>query len=75
MVYDVCHAVDVPVVGMGGIASWEDAVEFIMAGATMVSVGTANFRDPFTTGRVIDGLNSYMEKEGLASLSEIRKIL
>ena len=75
MVYDVCHAVDLPVVGMGGIASWEDAVEFIMAGATMVSVGTANFRDPFTTGRVIDGLNSYMEKEGLASLSEIRKIL
>jgi len=75
MVYDVCHAVDVPVVGMGGIASWEDAVEFIMAGATMVSVGTANFRDPFTTARVIDGLSGYMEREGLASLSEIRKIL
>ena len=75
MVYDVCHAVDVPVVGMGGIATWEDAVEFIMAGATMIAVGTANFRDPFATGRVIEGLNAYMEREGLGSLSEIRKIL
>ena len=75
MVYDVCHTVDVPVVGMGGITDWEDAIAFIMAGATMVSVGTANFRDPFSTARIIAGIEQYMDREGINDLSEIRKCL
>ena len=75
MVYQVCHAVDVPVIGMGGIASAEDAIEFIMAGATAVSVGTANFRNPFATAEVIDGIEAFMKEQGIRSLDEIRKIL
>ena len=75
MVYQVCHAVDVPVIGMGGIASAEDALEFIMAGATCVAVGTANFHDPYTTLNVISGIEDYMKKNNIADLSEIRKCL
>ena len=75
MVYQVCHAVDIPVIGMGGIASAEDALEFIMAGATCVAVGTANFHDPYTTLKVISGIEDYMKKNNIADLSEIRKCL
>lgn len=62
MVYQVANAVNIPIIGMGGIASAEDALEFIMAGATMVAVGTANFNDPMTTIKVIEGIQSFMEK-------------
>ncbi len=75
MVYQVCHAVDVPVIGMGGISTWEDAIEFIMAGATAVSVGTANFRNPFATAEIISGIESYMQANGISTLDEIRKCL
>ena len=75
MVYQVCHAVDVPVIGMGGIASAEDALEFIMAGATCVAVGTANFHDPYTTLKVISGIEDFMKKNNISDLSEIRKCL
>ena len=75
MVYQVCHAVDVPVIGMGGISTWEDAIEFIMAGATAVSVGTANFRNPFATAEIISGIESYMQTNGISTLDEIRKCL
>ena len=60
MVYQVANAVKLPIIGMGGIATAEDALEFIMAGATMVSVGTANFNNPMTTIKVIDGIENYM---------------
>ena len=62
MVYQVANAVKVPIVGMGGIATAEDALEFIMAGATMVSVGTANFHNPYATLEVIEGIENYMKK-------------
>ncbi len=75
MVYQVCHAVDVPVIGMGGISNWEDAIEFIMAGATAVSVGTANFRNPFATAEIIQGIEGFMKEQGIRSLDEIRKCL
>ncbi|MBO6166027.1 MAG: dihydroorotate dehydrogenase [Eubacterium sp.] len=75
MVYQVCHSVDVPVIGMGGIASAEDAIEFIMAGATAVAVGTANFHDPYTTLKVISGIEEFMKRKGISDLSEIRKCL
>ena len=75
MVYQVCHAVEVPVIGMGGISSAEDAIEFIMAGATVVSVGTANFRNPFVTEEVIRGIEDFMKEQKLESLDQIRKCL
>lgn len=75
MVYQVANAVDVPIIGMGGISNFEDAIEFIMAGATMVSVGTANFINPFATMEIIDGIEDYMMKNNINNLSEIRKII
>lgn len=75
MVYQVCKAVDVPVIGMGGISNGEDAIEFIMAGATGVAVGTANFMDPTATEKVIEGIEKYMDKYNINSLSEIRGII
>lgn len=75
MVYEVCKAVDIPVIGMGGIMSWQDAVEFIMAGAYAVQIGTGNFIEPDVTIDIIDGLNYFVIKEGLRNLSEIRGII
>lgn len=75
MVYEAAHAVDIPVIGMGGISNAEDAIEFIMAGATAIAVGTANFVDPAATSKVIDGIEAYMKRKGIEDLSEIRKIL
>jgi dihydroorotate dehydrogenase (NAD+) catalytic subunit len=75
MVYEVCKAVDVPVVGMGGICSWKDAVEFIMAGAHAVQVGTANFIKPDICLDIIDGIDEYMKNEGINNLEDIRGIL
>ena len=71
MVYQVANAVKIPIIGMGGIVNYEDAIEFILAGATAVSVGTANFFNPYATSQIIDGLQSYAEKEGLANIREI----
>ena len=70
MVWDVYNAVSIPVIGMGGISNAEDALEFILAGATGVSVGTANFTDPETTMKVIDGIEAYMVKYGLPEEKE-----
>lgn len=75
MVYQVAHAVDVPIIGMGGIQTAEDAIEFIMAGATAVSVGTANFYRPNVTEEVVEGIRKYMERHHIESLDKIRKCL
>ena len=75
MVYQVCKAVDVPVIGMGGISNWEDAIEFIMAGATGVSIGTANFVNPRATVETAEGIEEYMRKYNIKDLSEIRGII
>ena len=72
MVYQVASAGDVPIIGMGGISTAEDALEFIMAGATMVSVGTANFANPMVTLDIINGIEKFMEEKGIKSLDEIR---
>ena len=72
MVYEVCHSVDVPVIGMGGISTYEDALEFIMAGAKAVAVGTANFHNPYATVEIIDGIWRYMKENKISSLEEIR---
>ena len=72
MVYQVAQAVDVPILAMGGVTNAEDAIEFIMAGATAVAVGTANFANPNTTIEVIEGIEQFMESQGIKSLDEIR---
>lgn len=71
MVHQVAHAVNLPIVGMGGIATAEDAIEFLMAGATAVAVGTANFRNPFATMEVIEGIEAFMRKNGIKDIHEI----
>lgn len=75
MVHEVCKAVNIPVVGMGGISSFEDAIEFIMVGAEAVGVGTANFIKPDICIDIIEGIEKYMIKEGIKDLSEIRGII
>ena len=71
MVYQVAQAVNLPLIGMGGIASANDAIEMILAGATAVSVGTANFVDPCTTIKVVEGIESYMRKYGVKDIKEL----
>lgn len=72
MVYEVCGAVDIPVIGMGGIVTAQDALEFIMAGAHGVQVGTANFMKPDICLDIINGLEAFIQKENIKELSEIR---
>ena len=72
MVWQVCSAVSIPVIGMGGITSARDAIEFILAGATAVGVGTANFTRPTTMLDVIDGMSTFVEMHNLSSISEVR---
>jgi dihydroorotate dehydrogenase (NAD+) catalytic subunit len=71
-VWYTAQAVSVPIIGVGGIVRAEDAVEFLLAGATAVAVGTANFADPRAPGRVVQGLARYLRKHHLGSLGELR---
>ena len=71
MVWQVANAVKIPVVGMGGIASWQDAVEMMMAGASAIQVGAALFANPYTPIEIIDGLQQYAEQQHLASITEL----
>ena len=71
MVWQVAKAVNIPVIGLGGIMNWKDAVEFMLAGASAVQIGTANFIDPAITIKVMDGINDYLERHGCKSVSEI----
>ncbi|MDD6867464.1 MAG: dihydroorotate dehydrogenase [Prevotella sp.] len=71
MVWQVAKAVKIPVIGLGGIMNAEDAIEFLMAGATAVEIGTANFIDPAVTIKVRDGIDSWLEKHGCKSVQEI----
>ncbi len=71
MVYQAAHAVKIPVIGMGGIATAEDAIEFILAGATAVSVGAMNFVNPYTTIEVIEGIEKYMDTYGVTDIKDL----
>jgi len=71
MVWQVSQAVDLPIIGMGGITTWQDAVEFLLAGATAVSIGTGNFVNPQAPLEIIQGINNYCEKNGLTSVREL----
>lgn len=71
MVYQVAQAVNLPIIGMGGIQSAEDALEFLMVGASAVSVGTANFRNPTVSVEIVNGIREFMEQEGIKDIKEI----
>lgn len=71
MVYQVANAVSLPIIGMGGIATAEDALEFIMAGATAVSVGTANFYNPYATVEIAEGIENFMKKQKVEDIREL----
>lgn len=75
MVYEASHAVKIPVIGMGGIANGDDAIEFIMAGATAVAVGAMNFHDPYTTEKVVEGIENYMKRYNVEDINELRGIV
>ena len=71
MVWQVAQAIQVPIIGMGGIASWEDAVEFFLAGASAIAVGTANFMDPAVTMKICDGLNDYLAQNHIDHIQDL----
>ncbi len=75
MVYEAAHAVKLPVIGMGGIASAEDAIEMILAGADAVSVGTANFHNPAVTAEIVEGIEIYMKTYGFARVADMVGIM
>ena len=71
MVYQVANAIKLPIIGMGGIRTAEDALEFLMVGASAVAVGTANFVNPYATLEVIDGIAAYMERHGIQDINDL----
>lgn len=71
MVWQVAKAVKIPVIGLGGIMNWKDAIEFLLAGATAVQIGTANFINPCVTIEVIEGINDYLDRHGFDSVKDI----
>ena len=71
MVWQVAKAVKIPVVGLGGIMNWKDAVEFLLAGASAIQIGTANFIDPAITVKVAEGINDYLNRHGYSSVRDI----
>jgi dihydroorotate dehydrogenase (NAD+) catalytic subunit len=71
MVYECSQAVKLPIIGMGGIATAEDVVEFLIAGAAAVQVGTANFVDPFIWTKLTDGLSSYMDRHNISRVADL----
>jgi dihydroorotate dehydrogenase (NAD+) catalytic subunit len=75
MVHQVAKALRIPVMGVGGISTWQDAVEFIMAGASAVQIGSASFINPAQSLEILDGLEAWLEARGLAGIGEIRGIL
>lgn len=75
MIKEVADTVNVPIVGMGGIMTWQDAIEFIMAGATAIQVGTANFVNPKAMIEIIDGIDEFMKSENIKDLKEITHII
>ena len=72
MVWDMYRAVQIPIIGLGGIASWEDVVEFVLAGATAVGIGTALFRNPRVVFEINEGLEGYLEEMGIHQIADIR---
>ena len=72
MVWQVYNTVSIPIIGIGGIMTWEDAIEYILAGATAVGIGTVLFRDPWVIFNIIEGISRYLEQKGLNRLDDIK---
>jgi len=75
MVYQAAQVVDIPIIAMGGITTAEDAIEFIMAGASMVSVGTANFYNPYASLEIVEGIEEYLQQNSISNIDEIKGIV
>jgi dihydroorotate dehydrogenase (NAD+) catalytic subunit len=71
MVWEVYHAVGIPIIGMGGICNWQDAIEFILAGATAIQVGTYNFIDPAASVKIVDGISDYLDRHHILSIDDL----
>jgi dihydroorotate dehydrogenase (NAD+) catalytic subunit len=71
MVWQVYHAVSIPVIGMGGICNWQDAIEFILAGATALQVGTYNFIDPSASVKIVEGIEEYLLRHQIDSVTDL----
>ena len=71
MVYQVSQAVKIPIMGLGGIMNGEDAIEFMLAGATTISIGAGNFVDPYTSIKTIEGIEKYMKKNNIENIADI----
>ena len=71
MVYQAAQAVKIPIIGMGGISNWEDAIEFLMAGATAIAVGAMNFINPYVTEEIIAGIEGYMQENNIEDIREM----
>lgn len=71
MVYQTYKAVNIPIIGLGGISNWKDAIEFILAGATAIQIGTYNFIDPAISAKVVDGINEYLDRHNFKSVKEL----
>jgi dihydroorotate dehydrogenase (NAD+) catalytic subunit len=71
MVWQAAQRVKIPIVGMGGVSKWEDAVELMLAGASALQIGTALFTDPYAPVKILDGLNRYLDQNKIASVTEL----
>jgi dihydroorotate dehydrogenase (NAD+) catalytic subunit len=71
MVWECYQLIKIPIIGIGGIADWRDAIEFVLAGATAVQIGTANFVDPFIWGKVLEGMTAYLTRHKIARLRDL----
>lgn len=71
MVWQVAGAVKIPVCGMGGISTWEDAAEMLLAGASLLQIGAALFADPYAPIRILEGLEEYLDKNGIARVTDL----
>ena len=71
MVWQVANAVKIPIIGMGGISSWQDAVEMLIAGASALQIGTVFFSDPYAPIKINDGINQFLDENGLKSVTEL----
>jgi dihydroorotate dehydrogenase (NAD+) catalytic subunit len=71
MVWEVYNAVKIPIIGMGGISNWQDAIEFILAGSTAIQVGTYNFIDPTASVKIIEGIEEYLDRHRITSVADL----
>ena len=75
MVYQVAQAVSIPIIGMGGISTWQDAAEMLIAGAAALQIGTILFKDPYAPVKINKGLNEFLDSKGMKSVTELTKTI